>query len=118
MLVPVLPLMFRRAVFDQPALATDKAIRGRCVGAVSTALRNLGTLTALRITLNLLAEADIAINPIAHLLCFNLFPVPTAALYRENRCPFDTPSREADHFTVIVAAGIWASARKIEEDVF
>lgn len=28
MLVPVLPLMFRRAVFDQPALATDKAIRG------------------------------------------------------------------------------------------
>lgn len=81
MFVPILPLMFRRTVFDQPALATDKAICGRCVDAVGTALRTLGTFATLSVSLGFLAEADIAINPIAHLLCFNLFSVSATTFY-------------------------------------
>jgi len=118
MLIPVLPLMFRGAVFDQPALATDEAIRGRRVGAVSTALRTLRTLTAFGISLDFLAEDDIAVYPVAHLLGFNPLSVAAATFYRENYCPFGTPSGEADHFTIIVAAGVGASAGEVEKDVF
>ena len=118
MLVPVLPLMFGRTIFDQPALATDEAVRGWRVGAVSTALRTLGTLTAFGISLGFLSEDDIAVYPVAHLLGFDLFPVSAATFYRENHCPFDAPPGEADHFTIIVATGVWASAREVEEDIF
>lgn len=118
MLVPVLPLVFGRAVFDQPALATDKATCGQRVGAVSTILRTLGTLATLSVSLGFQVEADIAINPITHLFCFYLLAVPAATLYRENHRPFNTSSRKANHFAVIITAGIWASAGEIEEDIF
>ena len=118
MLVPVLSLVFGRAVFDQPALATDQAMHGWCVCAVSTALRTLGTLATVCISLGLLAETDIAIDPVAHFLCFNLLPVPTTTLYGQNCCSFDTSSRKADHFTIVVTAGVGTPAREVEEDFF
>ena len=80
MLFPVLPLMVCTAVLHEPTLAADEAVATR-QGSIHAFAAGLGSLRA-RIGMGcFFTEANVAVYPVAHLLCLDLFP-PTSS-------PFD-----------------------------
>jgi len=78
MLVPVLFLMLWRAILDQLAftasLTSHPPINAQ---AIHTAVRTLATPSQMG---GFLVEADIAVDPIAHLPCFDPSAVPPPSL--------------------------------------
>lgn len=63
--IPVLPLMLRRTIFDEFALAASLS-RYPPIGEVDTDLRPLAAPR--RVRAGLFVETNITINPVAHLL--------------------------------------------------
>lgn len=118
MLFPVLALVFRRAVLDQLALATNLSThhRGSRIRApFPTRGRALATIPNRRA----FRERDVAIDPVAHLTCPNTpkGPALAAPLQREHGRAVEAMPGESYHFAVLRATRVGASRREIEENV-
>jgi len=66
--------MLGRAVFDEPTLAADEAVFDGRIVALPVALRALAATLAVSLS-GLLAEGNVAINPVAHFLRPDFLPV-------------------------------------------
>ena len=122
MLLPVLALMFRRAVLDQLAFAADlSAHRRLCsIGARAHPTPGRRALTAaLPAAMRdiLLRECDVAFDPIAHLARTYAAAAGAGALEREDDGAVEAVAGEADHLAVLCAAGVRAAGGEVCEYV-
>jgi hypothetical protein len=118
MLFPVLVLVFRRAVFDQLAFATDLSTYRRASG-VRASFPTRGRAFATLSNGRALRERDITINPIAHLTCPNTPKGSALAppLQWEHGRTIETMSRKTNHFAVLCATRVGAAGWEIKENV-
>jgi len=65
-----------------------------------------------------LVETYAAVDPIAHLPRLDPLPIPTAPFDGKDGCSLEAPSRETDHFAIVGAAWIGASAWEVVEYLF
>lgn len=116
MLQPVCFLATWTRIFDQLALAARLPRRPNALYALPAAL---GPLAALRCMAPIcFAKAHCAVDPIAHLPRAHFPPEPASALYIEDDCVLGAMSGKSDHFAIVGAAWVWATARKVVKYLF
>jgi hypothetical protein len=106
--------MVLRTILDQLAFTASLTVDFRCIRvALNAPMRTLTGLVSR--VYGLLGEAQITVNPVAHLFSSDSFP-PLATSFHSENCGFlNTFPRKLDHFAIVRAARIRASGWKIIE---
>jgi len=116
-LIPISPLMFWRAIFDEFALAANlpSSLHGfRDWRGVHTEFRAIGAPCCADGGMRDITERDVAVNPVAHFSRFH----PSPLCFRfdlKNWSSLDPPPGKADYFTIVCATRIGTSCRIIIE---
>ena len=106
MLLPIFPLMFRGTVLDQSAFTTELAD-----SPLSIVRRVLGWRW------RVVAENDVAVDPVAHLLGDDSFSFSLGS-HIQYGCALDPVTRESNELTIVCTARIRTACWIVAKDVF